>query len=212
MEFVEEYLKDKWQQLTAFSGKEDIKNHLWDELLYRYTEAHRHYHNLNHLAYIFSLCDQYMNHIKNPAVVGFAIFYHDVVYDTYRQDNEAQSAEIAGAHLQRLKLNASIIDQVKTFILATKAHAIPADFAQKEDLSLFLDFDMAILAEDPPVYKLYSEKIRQEYAKYSNEIYNEGRKMALIKMLDSTLYHTPLFKELREEKAKVNMREEISSL
>ena len=212
MESVEEYVKDKWQLLTAFSAKEELKTHLWNDLIYRYTEAHRYYHNLNHVGYIFSLCDKYFDQIQNPVITGFAILYNNVVYDTYRNDNEEQSAALAEAHLLRLRLNQSIINQIKDFILATKDHQISDHITHKDDLALFLDFDTAILAEKPDVYNLYREKIRKEYAKYPNDIYQEGRKQALSKMLDNSLFHTTLFKGLMEEKAVRNIRGEIGGV
>ncbi len=212
MEQAEEYVKGKWQQLTAFSAKQDVKDRLWNELTYRYAERHRQYHNLNHIAYIFSLCDEYIGQITKPAVVGFAILYHDIVYNTYHTDNEEQSAAVAEMHLQQLKVNKAVIEEVKMFIIATKDHKIPDDFSLKNDLALFLDFDMAILASEPENFHIYSQKIRQEYAKFSDEVYKEGRKLALSKMLDATLFQTPHFKELMEEKAKTNMRNELGGL
>ncbi len=212
MSTAEEFVKGKWEKLTAFSNKKEIKDYLWNELVYRYSGPHRFYHNLNHVAYIFSLCDTYLEHIQNKAVVGFAILYQDVVYDTFRGDNEEQSAMIAETHLQKLKLNPTIITHVKDFILATKQHLIPENSILKDDLSLFLDFDLAILGEDNETYKLYSQQIRQEYLKYGDELYNRGRKEALQKMIDSPLYHTELFKNAKGEKAKANMLSEITSL
>ncbi|MDB5250791.1 MAG: hypothetical protein JWQ40_5185, partial [Segetibacter sp.] len=146
MDNILDIVLEKWKQLTAFSKKEEIKELLWDEILYRYSEQHRHYHNLAHLAHLFSLCDKNMDRIKNPAVMGFAIIYHDIVYDTYRQDNEEQSAVIAGQHLKELNINASLIENVQVYINATKNHIVPAGFPLQNDLALFLDFDMAILA------------------------------------------------------------------
>ena len=212
MSTAEEFVKGKWEKLTAFSNKKEIKDYLWNELVYRYSGPHRFYHNLNHVAYIFSLCDTYLEHIQNKAVVGFAILYHDVVYDTFRGDNEEQSAMIAETHLQKLKLNPTIIAHVKDFIFATKQHLIPENFILKDDLALFLDFDLAILGEDNETYKLYSQQIRQEYLKFSDELYNRGRKEALQKMIDSSLFHTELFKNAKGEKAKANMLLEIASL
>jgi predicted metal-dependent HD superfamily phosphohydrolase len=212
MSTAEEFVKGKWEKLTAFSNKKEIKDYLWNELVYRYSGPHRFYHNLNHVAYIFSLCDTYLEHIKNKAVVGFAILYHDVVYDTFRADSEEQSAMIAETHLQKLKLNPTIITHVKEFILATKQHLIHDNSLLKDDLALFLDFDLAILGEDNETYKLYSQRIRQEYLKYSDDLYNSGRKEALQKMIDSSLFHTELFRNVFSKRAKENMLLEIATL
>jgi predicted metal-dependent HD superfamily phosphohydrolase len=213
MENILDYVKEKWKQLTAFSKKEEIKEQLWDEIVYRYSEPHRHYHNLNHIAFLFSQCDKYINRISNPAVTGFAIIYHDIVYDTYRQDNEEQSATLAETHLKQLQVNASIINNIKTFITATKNHQVPEDYALKEDLGLFLDFDIAILAAEPDTYKAYSEKIRQEYLKYPDKIYKEGRKQALQKVLAADkIFLTPDYIDTLETSARKNIRNEVGQL
>lgn len=213
MDNILDLVQEKWKQLTAFSKKQEIKDLLWDEILYRYSERHRHYHNLNHLAHLFSLCDRNIERIKNPALVGFAIFYHDIVYDTYREDNEEQSAVIAGEHLKELSINTSLIENVQTFIRATKSHDVAESLTLNGDLALFLDFDMAILAEEPDMYKLYSEKIRLEYSKYPDNLYKEGRKLALQKILAlENIFATELFRNEMEGRARRNIGEELGSL
>ncbi|HEX8462061.1 MAG TPA: hypothetical protein VF623_11545 [Segetibacter sp.] len=213
MENVTEYVKEKWKQLTAFSKKEELKQQLWEEIVYRYSEQHRQYHNLTHIAYLFSHCDKYINQIKNPAVVGFAIIYHDIVYDTYRQDNEELSAQMAEAHLTQLNINSRLLQNVKDFIIASKNHTINEEFSLKDDLAIFLDFDMAILASEDDYYKLYSEKIRQEYAKYPDELYREGRKLALQKIMQTeNIFNSKTFREEWEPIARQNINKEISVL
>jgi predicted metal-dependent HD superfamily phosphohydrolase len=181
--------------------------------VYRYAEQHRRYHNLSHIAFLFDLCDNYIDRIANPGVIGFAILYHDIVYDTYRPDNEEQSAELAEAHLKQLNVNPSLIENVKTFIIATKDHKVPPGYTLKNDLGLFLDFDIAILASPQETYQLYSEKIRQEYLKYPDDVYKEGRKLALKKVLGSeTIFITNDFIESKEAIARQNITREVEQL
>jgi predicted metal-dependent HD superfamily phosphohydrolase len=213
MENILEYVKEKWNALTAFSKKEELKEQLWNEIVYHYSAQHRHYHNLHHIAHLFTLCDGYLDKIKNPAVVGFAILYHDVVYDTYRQDNEEQSALFAEVHLKQLMVNHALIKSVQTFIRATKDHRVPERELMAEDLALFLDFDMAILSTDSDIYESYSSRIRQEYLKYPEDIYKEGRKQALQKVLASPrIFITSNFRETEEGKARENILTEIRQL
>jgi predicted metal-dependent HD superfamily phosphohydrolase len=213
MDNVLEYVKEKWKLLTAFSKKDELKEQLWEEIVYLYSAQHRHYHNLTHIAYLFDLCDQYLGQVKNPAVVGFAIMYHDVVYDTFRKDNVEQSALFAQNQLRQLNVNSSLLNNVKQFILASKKHQVPPNTFLKEDLELFLDFDMAILAAEPNLYQLYSHKIRQEYAKYTDDIYKQGRKLALESILSSpSIFASTNFKEEMEDKARKNIANEISML
>ena len=213
MEDVLEYVKEKWILLTAFSKKEELKEQLWEDIVYRYSAQHRHYHNLTHIAYLYSLCDRYISLIKNPAVVGFAIIYHDIFYDTFRKDNEEQSAIVAHDHLKQLNVNSSLINNVKEFIRATKTHQVSPNSFLKDDLALFLDFDMAILAAEPELYKLYSEKIRKEYSKYADNIYKEGRKQALQSILASTnIFASAELKEEMEAQARINIQQELNIL
>jgi len=213
MEYGIEYVKEKWQKLTSFSKKEELKEQLWEEIVYRYAGQHRHYHNLNHIAHLYTLLDKYIDKITNPAVIGFAILYHDVVYDTYSEDNEEQSAAFAESHLQQLQVNATLIDHVKTFIRATKDHIIPDGVSLRNDLSFFLDFDMAILGVEEEMYQMYSKKIRDEYAKYPDPIYKEGRKQALQRVLATkNIFTTSEFREEMEQKAHENINREVNVL
>ncbi len=213
MDNILEQVKEKWEQLTAFSKKEDIKDLLWDEIVYRYSEQHRHYHNLSHLAYLFQLCDQNLNSIKNPALVGFAIFYHDIVYDTYRQDNEEESAGIAKEHLQELSINPSLINSIVLLIRASKTHEVPADIATPDDLTLFFDLDMAILGAEADVYQRYCNNIRLEYAKYPDDVYKAGRKQALKQLLAREhIFITEKYRSELEEKARHNVTREMNLL
>lgn len=213
MDNILDYVKEKWNQLTAFSKKHEVKDQLWADIVYRYSEQHRHYHNLSHIAFLFDLCDRHLDKISNPAVIGFAILYHDIVYDTYRPDNEEQSAELAETHLKQLNLNPSLIENIKTFIIATKDHKVPQEYFFKNDLSLFLDFDIAILASGAETYQLYSEKIRQEYMKYPDNIYKEGRKQALKKVLESErIFNSEDFVKTMEETARQNIIKEVEQL
>lgn len=213
MENITDYVKEKWKKLTSFSKKEELKEQMWEEIVYRYSGQHRHYHNLTHIAHLFSICDKYMDKITNAAVMGFSILYHDVVYDTYSNDNEEQSASFAEAQLRQLNVNPMLTDNVKTFIKATKDHTIPEGTSLRTDLSLFLDLDMSILGTDEEMYNLYSEKIRKEYSKYPDKVYREGRKLALQKIIAAeSIFSTNAFKEEMEQRARENINREVSLL
>ncbi len=213
MENSIDYVKEKWKRLTSFSKKEQLKEPLWEEIVYGYSGQHRYYHNLNHIAHLYTFLDKYIDKITNPAVIGFSILYHDVVYDTYSEDNEEQSAAFAEAHLRQLNVNNALIGNVKAFITATKNHIMPEGAILQNDLSFFLDFDMAILGVNEDMYKLYSERIRNEYAKYPDPLYKEGRKLALHKISAAeNIFYTPEFRQEMEQKAHENINSEVRLL
>jgi predicted metal-dependent HD superfamily phosphohydrolase len=213
MENLAEYLEEKWKQLTAFSSKEDLKNKFWKEIVERYSESNRHYHNLQHIGNMFALFERFLVHIKQPAVVGFSIFYHDINYDTFRQDNEEQSASKAREHLQQLNINPSLLQAIGQFILATKTHEVPANYLLENDLSYFLDFDLAVLGIKWEDYFRYSHNIRKEYAQYPDAVYKTGRREALERLVNkSPLFFIGELQQLFEETARNNINKELNLL
>jgi predicted metal-dependent HD superfamily phosphohydrolase len=205
-------LEEKWRQLTSFSNREEEKQACFNEIMQAYAAPNRTYHNQQHIVALFSLCEEYLNEVHNPLVVGFSIFYHDMVYDTELRDNEAASAQKAVKHLQGLQLKKCFIADIEQFILASKDHEL-VEVSDQNDLAYFLDFDLAILGSSPGVYEAYSKSIRQEYLQYRTHIYREGRKQALQQLLSKEhLYFTDAFRNRFEQQARENINNEIGEL
>jgi len=213
MENVVEYLEAKWNKLTGFNKKEDVKDKCWTELVEHYSRRGRFYHNLKHVANLFHLFDEHISLAENPALIGFAIFYHDIVYDTLRNDNEEQSALKAQEHLLQLNFKQSFVDNVGALILATKDHTVDPAYPYQNDMALFLDLDLAVLGEEWQDYEYYSSNIRNEFNQYPDPVFNSGRKHALYQLLQKErLYYTSHFQQQFEAKARQNMQREISLL
>jgi predicted metal-dependent HD superfamily phosphohydrolase len=213
MENVVSYLEAKWKKLTGFNKNEDVKAQCWGEIIEQYSRRGRFYHNLKHIANLFHLFDEQASLAQNPALVGFAIFYHDLVYDTLRNDNEERSALKAKEHLTLLNLKPSFIENVVALILATKAHSVDTSTPVQNDVAFFLDLDLAVLGEDWKDYEYYSNNIRNEFLQYPDPIFKSGRKNALYQLLQKeTIYYTPYFQRKLESRARHNMQREISLL
>ncbi|MBA4141156.1 MAG: hypothetical protein H0X70_11800 [Segetibacter sp.] len=213
MENILGYLEEKWIQLTAFSKKEEVKNKLWNEIVECYTERYRFYHNLNHLADLFSLFERSMPHVNQPAIIGLSIFYHDIVHDTFRHDNEEKSALKARGHLQQLNIKQSLLQNIEQFILATKGHTIPKNFLLENDLSFFLDFNSSILGGKWEDYFMYSYNIRKEYNQFPDAVFRDGRRHALEQIANKPfIFFTLELQQLFEETARQNINKELSLL
>ena len=142
-------------------------------------------------------------------VVDFAIFYHNIIYRVPASDNEHRSALVAAGRLPLLSVPTPVIEEVCLFIEATKTHELAA-VSNVEDLKLFLDFDLAILAADWPVYEAYLNNIRKEYKFYPDMLYYPGRKKFLKTMLAKAhIYHTEIFRSSHEARARQNMQREL---
>lgn len=148
--------------------------------------------------------------LLEPAAVLFAVWLHDVVYNTLKDDNETRSAEFAGKLLARIGAGEPLTGIVKQLILATREHR---PLLGSDDEARFLDADLAILAAPPERYRQYSKEIRQEY--YWVPAFMYGRKR--IAILEEFLQRGRIFLTSRmagapEQQARENLRWEIESL
>eukprot|EP00967_Tisochrysis_lutea_P027619 scaffold32099_cov18-Tisochrysis_lutea.AAC.1 len=164
-------LETRFKRLLSSLGCDDQSSqHWWKVISDSYAEPHRHYHALNHLANMFELLDQADLDGHSRVAVALAIFFHDLVYDAKRKDNEMRSAELFNQFAADLSLERHLINRVCLFIEATIAHAVPAQ-VHDAHLTLFLDLDLSILGMPPEVYDNYALQIRQEYSHFPDDAY-----------------------------------------
>jgi predicted metal-dependent HD superfamily phosphohydrolase len=181
------------------------------QLFEAYREPHRHYHVLGHIESCLKVADalpyglvdrHYMQHDAE-----LALWWHDVVYDTARHDNEEASARKFAEEEESFAL--STIECVQACILAT-AH-------KSDDLfplaRYVVDVDLSILGEDEDVYAQYVRDVRQEYAFVSEDAWRVGRKAVLEGFLARpTIYGREDFRERYEKSARRNIAGELERL
>jgi predicted metal-dependent HD superfamily phosphohydrolase len=202
-------IRQEWINLTnKYSQDQELINDLWLEIEQAHTSKDRHYHNLDHLAYMVDLALKFKDALEDLDVVLFSIFYHDFVYHAKKNDNEQKSAEVAAQKLSLLNVSEAKIMRCQKQILATKKHELSAD----QDTKYLLDFDLAILGDSEENYKSYTRKVRDEYAMYPDFMYKMGRKKVLRHFLDmDRIFKTQAFLESHEEKARENLKAELGS-
>lgn len=201
-------LQNFWQQLLErYTDNQDLIDEGYRIIDTRYSEQHRHYHNLRHIDIMIDLQQVHAHHITDNDTVSFAIFFHDIVYDVKQSDNEELSALAARAFLQRTSFPAERIAEVMAFIRATKSHL---NTSNNTDLDYFLDFDLSILGTGDREYFTYAEQIRREYRMYSDTQFKIGRKKVLAHFLAlPAIYKTAIFREEREAIARENLDTEL---
>lgn len=172
----------------------------WGELVGRWSEPHRAYHNLEHLLLMLELLDQQR---AAPATM-FAAWYHDAVYDPTSATNEADSAKLASEALPRLG-HAHLTDRVCELIMLTARHGTAPDM----EAALLLDADLAILGQPPAIYLRYVAGVRAEYAHLTDAEFTSGRTAVLHDLLaHERLYQHPELSYL-EEPARTNLAAEV---
>lgn len=205
------FLKGQWDSLVSvYTSDKTIQDVAFQILKQKYSEKGRFYHNLSHVKTLLTLLESLKDKIQDHNVIRFSIWFHDIIYDTKRNDNEEESARLTSEILGRLQVNTERRKMVRDLILATKDHR---GRNLTSDAKLFLDMDLAILGASEEVYNEYSRAIRKEYLWISEPMYRKGRKKVLKSFLErERIYFTDEMKIRYEEQARKNMDSEIRAL
>lgn len=197
------------QLLTNFTNDNSLINEFWTEIEQYYSDKKRLYHNLSHLQNLLLELLEVKHKIENQNTILFTLFYHDIIYNSLKSDNEEQSAELAEKRMKRINVPATIIENCKSQILATKNHRNNSD----SDTNFFTDADLSILGKNETIYQTYSKNVRSEYLFYPTEIYNKGRIEVLEHLLNlNRIYKTEYFYSKYEVRARLNISNEIKNL
>ncbi len=149
---------ERWQNLWQRLGGAPPDDS-FVALAAHYSEPQRHYHNGAHINTCLQHLDHFQHLATDAAVVEFALWTHDAIYHTQRQDNEAASADLAEHWLRAAGLPEHV-GSVRRHILAT-AHMEPAE---ADDAGLVVDIDLSVLALPAGEYRAYTEAIRAEFS------------------------------------------------
>lgn len=181
----------------------------WKEIENYYSEKHRYYHTLQHIEHLYDFLESKRSDIVDWEVLMWSIFYHDIIYNPSKSDNEEKSAVKMREIATKFGVEKRIIEQSYCQILATKKHKITDD----NDTALFTDADLAILGSDWNDYAVYAKNIRKEYSIYPDFMYNMGRKKVLKHFLAmENIFKTPIFRTKLEQRARINLEKELKLL
>lgn len=198
---------EKWQNLMShFDFQENILE--FNKIKDAYNEKHRFYHDESHVTNCLLLTELNTETATNNEL-KLAIWYHDVIYNIFKKNNEILSAIEAEKFLIKQSANPAIISNVKRLIIST----IHKEEPQQEDEAYLMDIDISILGASKVQYENYCLQIRKEYKMIPWFIYRKKRIEVLKMFLDrKTLYFTDYFKNKYELKARENLANEIITL
>ncbi|KAJ6498575.1 hypothetical protein C8R47DRAFT_310108 [Mycena vitilis] len=203
--------------LTIDSGiSREIIRGMAAELQTRYSEPQRYYHTLQHISYMLKALD---STDRGTEMIELAIWFHDCIYDPVKggPSNERESILVWEQFVEStLSSDMAILKEpVSALIEATISHRLPEVLPKRLsplEVAIFLDLDMSILADSPPIYEEYSKQIQEEYSHYPIGIYRIGR----AKVLEGFLLHERIFlgpeSEDMEQRARRNIQGEINRL
>jgi predicted metal-dependent HD superfamily phosphohydrolase len=197
---------EHWQELAGDSPTSRTE---WAAVVGAWSEPHRRYHDLAHLAAVLGIVDQLAAAAPDPAAVRLAAWYHDVAYDPQRSDNEEVSAARARIGLLGLVAEARVAE-VERLVLLTAGHDPQPDDANG---AVLCDADLAVLASPAPAYVAYASAVREEYGHLSDDAFTAGRIAVLEHLLAlPALFRTPAAAERWTAPARANLAAELSLL
>jgi predicted metal-dependent HD superfamily phosphohydrolase len=179
------------------------------DLLARYDEPHRRYHDRRHLAEVLSALRELTTGRELPVDVVCAAWFHDAVHDG-GDDDEQRSAALATRVLTGLGVAPDVVAEVARLVRMTLTHDPAADDVAGALLS---DADLAVLGADPGRYERYAADVRQEYAHVDDAAFRAGRTAVLRDLLERPrLYRTEEGHRRWDAPARRNLQAEITRL
>ncbi|ANC32580.1 hypothetical protein [Isoptericola dokdonensis] len=199
------------------TASEDAVRDVGDELIERWSEPDRHFHNLRHLAAVLHRVEELAHETHEPDLVRLAAWYHGAVFDAARKvayatrggEQTTLSADLARTQLVEMGVPVDAADRVAELVDTLARHKPRAgDF----DSAVLNDADLGMLAAEPQRYKEYIAEIRAEYAHIPLSDYLDARIKVITKLLGRPrLYSSPLGITW-EEPARQNLEAELHRL
>lgn len=207
---ITEFVKNK-----VFSEK--VKQDLLNELITNYGSKWRFYHSLEHVAHALQELQWVVSNNDLDDIVkehvALAILAHDIICNSENKDisDEEQSANWFEQFAKTIKYPVKDTKIVLEMIKAT-AYLSGGKETSNQEEEILCSIDLAILAQHKHVYDWYTEAIRKEYSFVPDIDFFKGRIKALNRLLSKEKLYTSPFFEHYEERARNNLRKELSSI
>lgn len=201
---MDPFLRHRWFDLC---NRENITNKMetWNSITTLYQEENRAYHNLDHIADCFKKLDNWPSEVPQRNAVELALWFHDIIYDTKRADNESVSAGLAKHFLG----DHPLVETVFGLILSTRHHAVQ----MSESESILCDIDLSILGGTEKEYETYCDGIYKEFSWVPEEMFCSSRIKVLNSFVDREhIFYTEHYRTLLENRAEANILREIRAL
>ncbi|MHA3683730.1 DUF4031 domain-containing protein [Leucobacter sp. HY1908] len=219
------YLREEWQLLAEATGIAPAAGaRLAAQLLTRWREPHRRYHDERHLEDVLLALDQLTvgGEAVTPAVL-LAAWFHDAIYTGRAGADERACAELAVRELSPAGVHTDTVAGVHDLIVATippgassanGAYAVNSRMRpDRASLAQLLDSDLWIFAAPPSRYERYTLDVRAEYASVAEPRFRSGRAQILTAYLERpALYETDFARTRWEARARSNVTAELAGL
>ncbi|MFQ6022922.1 MAG: hypothetical protein ACE5NW_09380 [Acidiferrobacterales bacterium] len=181
---------------------------VYEELVQRYSEPHRHYHTCNHINHCLKQHDLATDFMDDPDAVEMGLWFHDAIYDPYASDNELRSAKLF-ANLVDDHVPPAFRRSVYDLILVT----VHPEQPKRLDEQFMVDIDLSSFGLAWEAFKRDSNAVRAEKPHVSDEQFFRGQVKFLQSLLDRpTFFFTDFFRARYETTARSNITRYIEDL
>jgi predicted metal-dependent HD superfamily phosphohydrolase len=202
-------LKARFRVLCGRLGSAARADAVFAELSAHYGAASRRYHTMGHIADCLAVLSDARVLAFDADLVEFALWAHDVIYDSRRSDNERLSAEWTRRALIDLSAPMTFAHDAYALVIATTHAAAPA----AGDAQLVCDIDLTILGASVERFDAYEIAIREEYAWVPDPIFRTRRAEIVEQFLARpAIYATPTFRDMYETAARSNLTRSLAVL
>lgn len=200
---------ESWAKLWREIGAKDDGLAVFQELVALYSEPHRHYHNLHHIADCLDEFDAARHVARHPLAIELGIWFHDAIYDPRASDNEEKSAELAEKRITEAGGDEDLRASVTALVMATKSHGRSAHGSSP----FICDVDLSIFGKPESRFWEYEAQIRKEYDWVPIAIFAAKRAEILEKFLAcGRIYSTQQFFDRYEKQARANLQASVQKL
>jgi predicted metal-dependent HD superfamily phosphohydrolase len=216
-----EALRGRWRHDCAtVAAKAEVAtvDDIGADLLRRWHEPHRHYHDATHLIEVLSavdgLCSVGGVNGSNHAVAALATWFHDAVYAVDpAAHNEAESASLGARQLARLPVEPDVAARVVAVVLDTASHDLTPQASADPARVVVHDADLWVLSAPVARFDEYCAQVREEYAHVPAALYATARSEVLRPFLvRDHVYRTAHARAEWEPSARENLARELTRL
>ncbi|TNE81712.1 MAG: hypothetical protein EP334_02240 [Gammaproteobacteria bacterium] len=173
----------------------------WQELVHHYSEPHRFYHTLAHIAYCLEQFDLASAKIADPDAVEMALWFHDIIHTPASADNE-QMSKVLFAELGQGYFEPAFVSRVGELIMVTTHRSPPSC----PDAGYICDIDLASLGAPWEIFLSDSRALRLEQSHCPEERYYWGKLCFFKSLLErQRIFYTDYFRKKFEEMARKNI-------
>lgn len=197
-----------WQRCLK-AGAADSSSTIHQRLVDAYNEPQRHYHTLAHIDHCLAIFDQCKSLATNPDALEIAVWFHDVIFEPGKHDNEALSAELyqdlsTGVHDNEFR---SLVGRL---IMATLHDGSSLD---DSDAGYMVDIDLSSFGLPWQDFLRDSQHLREENAQLSDtEYYRRTGDFQACLLEKPRFYVTDFFCQRYEQQARDNLAKYFEQL